>query len=41
LLSEQMFLIVDNESHYELSDWLLGEMILLVLKGLEEVNNYS
>jgi hypothetical protein len=27
--SEQMFLIVDNETHYQLSGWLLGEMILL------------
>jgi hypothetical protein len=36
-----MFLIVDDETHYQLSDWLLGEMILLVLKGLEEVNKYS
>jgi hypothetical protein len=24
-------------SHYQLSGWLLGEMILLELKGLEEV----
>jgi hypothetical protein len=35
-----MFLIVDNEAHYQLSGCLLGEMILIVLKGLEEVNKY-
>jgi hypothetical protein len=36
----------DNEPYYQLSDWLLGEMIfaslvLLELKGLEEVKRYS
>jgi hypothetical protein len=36
-----MFLIVDNETHYQFSGWLLGEMILLDLNGLEEVNKYS
>jgi hypothetical protein len=36
-----MFLIVNNETHYQLRDWLLGEMILLVLNGLEEVKKYS
>jgi hypothetical protein len=28
-------------THYQLSGWLLGEMILLELKDLEEVNKYS
>jgi hypothetical protein len=27
--SEQMFLIDDNENHYQFSDWLLSKMILL------------
>jgi hypothetical protein len=27
--AEQIFLIVNNEAHHQLSDWLLGEMILL------------
>jgi hypothetical protein len=27
--SEQMFLIFEKETHYQLSGWMLGEMILL------------
>jgi hypothetical protein len=32
-----MFLVIDYEIHYQLSGWLLGEMILLILKDLKEV----
>jgi hypothetical protein len=29
--------MADNEAHYQVSDWLLGEMLFLELKDLEEV----